>query len=96
MAVYFILLKGKHDTKVKWPFIGRVMFILLNQLEDSNHHIRRLPVGAADDARVGTKLGIRLISHSELTHNPVKNTQYLKDNTLYFRVLVEVDDYNLG
>ena len=33
------------------------------------------------------------IPHSALGHDPVKNTQYLKDDTLYFRVFVEVVDH---
>jgi hypothetical protein len=31
--------------------------------------------------------------HSALAHNPVQNTQYLKDDTLYFRVSVKVADH---
>ena len=33
---------------------------------------------------------MHFIPHSALAHDPVKNTQYLKDDTLYFRVSVEV------
>ena len=34
-----------------------------------------------------------LIPHSQLGRDPVKNTQYLKDDTLYFRVSVDIPDY---
>jgi hypothetical protein len=34
-----------------------------------------------------------LIDHSELNHDPVNNTQYLMDETLFFRVTVEAADY---
>jgi hypothetical protein len=34
-----------------------------------------------------------LIDHSELNHDPVNNTQYLMDDTLFFRVTMEAADY---
>jgi hypothetical protein len=38
VSVYYCLLEGEHDAELKWPFIGEVMFTLLNQLEDGNHY----------------------------------------------------------
>jgi hypothetical protein len=32
---------------------------------------------------------LRFISHAALPYNPDEGTQYLKDDTLYFRVSVE-------
>ena len=48
---------------------------LLNQLEDKNHHCRRLQLGARND---------KFIAHSVLGYNPTTNCQYLKDDKLYF------------
>ena len=46
------------------------------------------------NARVYDKWGYpHFIPHSELTCDKFKSTQYLKDDTLYFRVLVEVDNH---
>ena len=36
---------------------------------------------------------LQYIPHSELSRNPASNTQYLKDDTLYFRISVEVSDH---
>ena len=33
----------------------------------------------------------KFIPHSALAHDPVKNTQYLKNDTLYFRMEVETE-----
>ena len=98
VSVYFPILKGKNDTELRWPFVGKVTFTLLNQLEDNNHETKILSLNAGDNAMAhgphGTAWGVsQFISHSELPHDPVKNTQYLKDNTLYFRVSVEVSDH---
>lgn len=50
---------------------------LLNQLANENHFVK-----------VGRNLAT-FIPHSKLDHDPDKNTQYLKDDTLYFRVSIE-------
>ena len=52
---------------------------LLNQMEDNNHHVVTWDFGDQHYAD-------HLIPNSELDYDPVKNTQYLKDDTLYFRV----------
>ena len=82
-------LKGKYDAQLKWPFVGEITFTLLNQLEDKNHYQETLEVTARDNAKVGEHLcGVPLTPHSELSSRR-KNTQYLKDDTLYFRMSVE-------
>jgi hypothetical protein len=89
------LLEGKHDSTLLWPFLGIIRFSLLNQLQDKNHYTREIYVDADDDARVSNKsLGFpKYISHSMLAYDQAKNIQYLKDDTLYFRVEVDVVDY---
>ena len=88
------ILDGKYDTELKWPFVGKVTFSLLNQLEDYNHVTHILPIDLECNATVGKCWGFKeFIPHSELAHDPVENTQYLKDDTLYFRVSVEVSDH---
>ena len=94
MSVYVSTLEGKYDAELKWPFVGDVTITLLNQLEDKNHHTDRVPFAAADDRTRTDPWGEhKSTPHSALAHDPVKNTQYLKDDTLYFRVLVEVDNH---
>ena len=70
---------------------GKITLTLLNQLEDKNHHTVTI---FFKNAHVGTAWGRpNFIPHSALAHDPVKNTQYLKDDKLYFRVTVEAADY---
>ena len=88
------ILKGKYDTELSWPFVGKVTFTLLNQLEDKNHKTTVLTIGTAGNIRVGNSWGFsQYTPHSALAHDPVENTQYLKDDTLYLRVPVEVSDH---
>jgi hypothetical protein len=67
-------------------FVGDVTITLLNQLEDNNHYTKTINLPATNPH---DNLGYPgFIAHSELAHDPLKNTQYLKDDTLYFRVSV--------
>ena len=92
------LMKGDNDDSLSWPFTGSVTFELLNQLEDKNHHKKGFTFPADIEPAVGQRVvdcelstnvyGLsQFISHADLD----KNTQYLKYDTLVFRV--SVPDY---
>ena len=96
ISTYFYVLSGDNDKKLSWPFIGRVTFTLLNQLENANHYNVTLSITTEDQMLVNDQLGFdHFIPRSEISHNPVKKMQYLMDDTLYFRVTVEVPDHKL-
>ena len=100
ISCYVYLMSGKYDDTLEWPFQGEVTIELLNQLEDENHtkyiihfnesipdkYKQRVPKGESADGW-GTP---QFISHSELEYKPITNCQYLKDDSLYFRVSVKV------
>ena len=87
VTVFIYLLDGEYDDRLKWPFIGKVTITLLNQLKDKNHLTEVWNLDAICNIRADN-WGKNLIKHSELTQSA--NTQYLKDDTLYFRLSVEV------
>ena len=94
VSVLVDILKGDHDDNLDWPFIGTFSIELLNQLEDDNHYCKTVNFTKEQNKRAGSNLGYgKFIPHSELSHNPFDNTQYLKDDTLYFRVSVEVSGH---
>ena len=94
MSVFAIFLKGDNDDKLSWPFVGNITITLLNQLEDKNHFRKTLYITAIHNKRAGTSQNSKgyreFILHSELGYNPGKNTQYLKDDNLCFRVSVTI------
>ncbi len=93
VSVYAKLLEGSYDASLSWPFVGTVTITLLNQLSDGNHHTKTLVYKKTDNCNIGDYRGNSLfIQHSALSHAPEKNTQYLKNDTLYFRVSVQVKD----
>lgn len=84
----FVCVKpGYLDNFISWPLLGKVTIMLVNQLEDKNHHIMSLDLLHEHDMRCGKKQGSQsFISHEKLSYNGDKNTQYLKDDTLQFKV----------
>ena len=66
---------------------GTITCEVLNQLEDKNHCIKTIELNGHLPEHVN------LIAHSELAHDPIRNTQYLEGDTLFFRVSVEMADY---
>ena len=94
LSVHVTIKEGKYDAQLKWPLTGSVTITLLNQLKDTNHRELTLGLNNECNARVGASWGYpKFIAHSALNHDPVKDTQYLKDDTLYFRVGVKVDGH---
>ena len=95
VSVYAPILKGKYDDHLKWPFNGKIIFTLLNQLEDKNHHQGTTKLTAEHNTQAGGPAWGKgkFIPHSALDYDAVKNTQYLKDDTLYFRMSVEPADH---
>ena len=91
VSVYVRILNGRNDKNLAWPFIGTIQIELLNQLADQKHYLRRLIFNKEDDTHAGKGWGYPgFIPHNELHAG---EAQYLKDDTLYFRVSVEVTGY---
>ena len=97
VSCFICLMPGEYDDTLEWPFQGEVTIELLNQLEDKNHkeyttHYNE-SVPEECKQRVGARSKgwgkTRLITHSKLEHNPITNCQYLKDDSLYFRISVK-------
>ena len=89
MSVFLNLLKEPNDESLHWPFLGTVEFKLLNQLADSDHHVVTLTFDSDLEMRPGITRGYsKFFPNSKLSLDLVMNTQYLMDDTLYFRVTV--------
>jgi hypothetical protein len=98
LSVHVLMIRGEHDIKLKWPFIGKVTFTLFNQLEDKNHHTLTSLFDSKRNARVGGPAWgfAQFIHHFALAHNTFRNTQYLMNDALFFKVSGEATDYKSG
>ena len=97
VSVYVYLMRGDNDDNLKWPFKGTIKVSLLNQLEDGKHYtqevwspdsdVPEISSGRVINGERSAGLGLpNFIPHKDLNYCPNKNCQYLKDDTLFFRV----------
>jgi len=64
---------------------------LLNQLADQGHLLQIVAFEAVNDVRPGIGRGFsRFIDHTRLHHDRESNTQYIMDDSLFFRVTVKL------
>ena len=98
VSVFANVMRGAFDDNLKWPFQGRVVLQLCNQLEDKKHcghiisfsettdpkAISRVTSGEIAESGYGTST---LLAHNDLNFNPANNCQYLKDDCLHFRII---------
>lgn len=100
ISVYAVVMRGDYDDNLEWPIKGTVVVELLNHLRDDMHHAIRFsyPEGRGDVSTQRVMAGerakrgygkTRFIPYTDLSHNEEKDCQYLKDDSLYFRVTVE-------
>ena len=101
ISVYVCILRGRNDSTLTWPFKGTVTVELLNQLEDRQHRVHTVGFSNEEcaleiDTDFARAVGVILphfILNRHLFYNPRTNCQYLKQDTLVFRVSVEIPDY---
>lgn len=98
ISAFVYVMKGKNDEQLPWPCRAHVTIELLNQLQDEGHHRHSVDLENENAARVkegettGNGYGPhKFISHDELQYDVKGNTQYLKDDSLFFRVRVSCD-----
>ena len=86
-AVFIQMKPGSHDSRLKWPYMGRVTIELLNQIEDQNH-VRLIEFNTEGITQRGRKKFDISGSLSDQIKDTI-STQHLKDDTLFFKVTVE-------
>ena len=100
VSVFLYLMKGENDDALTWPIKYKCTITLLNQLRDEGHHRYTFnsPEGK-DNACVsrvlsgekGTGRGnAKFITHTKLDLQEKEQCHYLKDDSLYFRVQVDL------
>ena len=82
---------GEYDDTLSWPIHITAHLHLLNQRGDHGHVVAHLNRRRNDKVSSYMEIARKFISHSELGYNAAKDTQYLKDDCLYFRLYLKVD-----
>ena len=98
VSVFVNMMRGDNDDNLKWPFKGTIKVSLLNQLEDGQHHTKQVWSPGSDVPESNSRRvteGERgkhswgysqFICHRDLIYKVDHNCQYLKNDTLFFRV----------
>ena len=97
ISAFLVLVAGKNDETLEWPMRGTFSIELLNQKEDQNHkkqsvHFNETKAQSwnskVDKVRPPSGLGCtKFVKYQDLERESLPSqTQYLKDDTLYFRV----------
>ncbi|KAM8947557.1 TNF receptor-associated factor 5 [Pelodytes ibericus] len=97
LSLYFVVMKGEFDSLLPWPFKQKVTLMLLDQSGKKNHiiDIFKADPNSSSFKRPEGEMNIasgcpRFVSHNQL-ENP-KSGCYIKDDTLFIKVSVDLTD----
>ena len=93
VRAYFSLLTGHNDHCLPWPIKCTVQLLLLNQLGDYGHHLAVVTkeLGKADrDRDDWIVIKEPFANSAELQFNARRHTLYLKNDSLHFRLYLNV------
>ena len=87
----FRLLTGDDDDCLQWPIKVTVQLLILNQLGDNGHHLtvvtEQLGMADRDDWIL---IKAPFVNSADLKFNALRHTLYLKDDSLHFRLHLNV------
>ena len=97
ISVFLHLMAGENDKSLKWPMRGTFSIELLNQKEDENHKECSVHFDQTKSQSWNSKVSEgrspsgwghqNFVNYQDLKGGSFySQTQYLKDDTLYFRV----------
>ncbi|KAM4695250.1 TNF receptor-associated factor 5 isoform 2-T4 [Discoglossus pictus] len=97
MSLYFVVMRGEFDSLLPWPFKQKVSLMLLDQSGKKNHIIDvfKADPHSSSFKRPESDMNIasgcpRFVSHNQL-ENP-RNACYIKDDTLFVKIAVDLTD----
>ena len=92
MSVFFIVMRGQYDALLGWPFRERVTFMLLDQ-DNVNHVIStfRPDPNSCSFQRPRRETNIATGYPMFCSHVELNNHAYVKDNSMFLKIVVEPD-----
>ena len=86
MSVHVTSTKGDHDSRLKFPVRFTITLELLNQHRDQDHYSRDIQCEVTKEKFDSIGSCNQFISHADMEWNAAKQIQYLKNDSLKFRV----------
>ena len=92
VSVSVKILEGENDYKLRWPLHGEITIQLLNWRENNEENNYEEMIL---DYKIRPTCGVvnvtcgwpAFVSHSDLIYNPHKNTEYLRNDMLLFKIV---------
>ena len=99
ISIFVSILKGAYDGLLKWPFDYRVTFFLLDQNDDPNErkHVRfsikpnPCPENEPFLGRPRLEKNASFGGAKFVRHEDVETRKYIKDDTIFIKVVVDCD-----
>lgn len=97
ISIFLYLVQGEYDDELEWPFRGSITVQLLNQRSDRGHHQKTIKFTDETPPTVSSRVKdaemakegngpTQFISHSDLSYNPERDTEYVRDDCIRIRV----------
>lgn len=97
LSLFFVVMKGEYDSLLMWPFKQKVTLALLDQSQKKHHIVELFKADASSTSfkRPISEMNIasgcpRFVSHAVLEVG--KMGTYIKDDTLFIKVIVDLTD----
>ncbi|XP_078261060.1 TNF receptor-associated factor 5-like isoform X2 [Rhinoraja longicauda] len=97
LSLFFVVMKGEYDSLLMWPFKQKVTLALLDQNPKKHHIVELFKADASSSSfkRPVSEMNIasgcpRFVSHAVLEGG--KTGTYIKDDTLFIKVIVDLTD----
>ena len=99
VSIFVFMMRGPFDDYLKWPFRGEITIQVVNHAGDHDHveYTIAYDDGTPDDTAGRVTVRERgkngwgnhqVLSHADLRYNAARKTQYLKNNHLIVRVIL--------
>ena len=91
LSLFFVLMKGEFDALLKWPFMGKVTFMLIDQDKGQRHiqDVFRTDPTSSSFKKPATEMNIATGCPRFAAHDVIEQKPYMLNDTIYIRVVVE-------
>lgn len=93
ISLFFVIMRGEYDALLKWPFVQKVTFMILDQ-DNKNHVIDafRPDPTSSSFKRPNIEMNIASGCPMILSLSDLNNHGYVKNNTMFIKIIVDTDD----
>ncbi|XP_077968199.1 TNF receptor-associated factor 3-like isoform X2 [Styela clava] len=94
ISLFFVVMKGEYDALLPWPFRQKVTLMLLDQGPDRRHlsDTFRPDPSSSSFKRPTSDMNIASGCPLFVSHTVVDNSTYVKEDTIFLRIVVDTGD----